>query len=213
MPLRNRVLPDGDIISSSHRGTMMGNRGGKFHNPSTQELLPIRRWASRQWICCVTDFKNRSREVMGQYYTELFFLDEVTALAAGHRPCFECRRKAAVEFAEHWQSLFKLDQRPKVRVMDDALHNERLDGRKKRTHRMSWHDIPDGTAFSVDNEIWVRHQDASLLWSTGGYRRTSRLALQKSEVIECLTPPTIVEIMRAGYQPQWHPTAAHPIPD
>ncbi len=93
MPLQNRVLPDGQIVAHSARGAFMGNRGGRFHDPETRTLT-TRRWASRQWIICVLDFKHRHREVMGHGYTELFFLDEVTALAAGHRPCFECRRQA-----------------------------------------------------------------------------------------------------------------------
>ena len=92
MPLQNRVTPEGEIIATPHRGLMMGNRGGAFHLPD-QTLRP-RRWATRQWIACVLEFKGRHRAAMMQpnRYTELFFLDEATALAAGHRPCFECRR-------------------------------------------------------------------------------------------------------------------------
>src|SRR6185312_7493852 len=89
MSLQNRVDPYGELLATPARGTMFGNRGGKFHRDDKR--LASRRWVSRQWICCVLKFKGRQRNVWGRYYTELFFLDEVTALAAGHRPCFECR--------------------------------------------------------------------------------------------------------------------------
>jgi hypothetical protein len=86
MPLQNRVSPFGELCTFSARGLLMGNRGGRFHTDA--KMLMRRRWASRQWICCVLDFKGRRRDVWGRSYTELFFLDEPTAFAAGHRPCF-----------------------------------------------------------------------------------------------------------------------------
>src|ERR1700676_5726196 len=92
MPLQNRVTPFGELVAVPARGTLFGNRGGRFHTDA--KTLTARRWASRQWICCVLDFNGRQRDVWGRYYTELFFLDEPTALAAGHRPCFQCRHKA-----------------------------------------------------------------------------------------------------------------------
>ena len=95
MPLQNRVTPTGEIIATTARGTMMGNRGGAFHTAA--QTLTHRRWKTKAWICCVIEFKGRHRVVMSpNRYTELFFLDEATALAAGHRPCFECRRADAV---------------------------------------------------------------------------------------------------------------------
>src|SRR3979411_1146848 len=100
MPLQNRVDPFGELFATPARGLFFGNRGGRFHTDN--KTLTRRRWASRQWICCLLKFKNRQRDVWGRYYTELFFLDEVTALAAGHRPCFECRRRDATAFAEKW---------------------------------------------------------------------------------------------------------------
>src|SRR5262249_5883937 len=100
MPLQNRVTPFGALVATSARGTIYGNRGGRFHRDD--RTLGTRRWASRQWICCVLSFKGRRHEVWGRRYTALFFVDEVTALAAGHRPCFECRRAAATAFAEGW---------------------------------------------------------------------------------------------------------------
>ena len=100
MALQNRVDPFGELIATPARGMFFGNRGGRFHRDD--RTLGRRRWASRQWICCVLQFKNRRHDVWGQGFTDLFFLDEVTALAAGHRPCFECRRADAKEFAEKW---------------------------------------------------------------------------------------------------------------
>jgi len=110
MPLPNRVTPSGDLIATPARGTLFGNRGGRFHTDA--RTLTARRWASRRWICCVLDFKGRQRDVWGRFYTELFFLDEPTALAAGHRPCFECRRNDAEAFAEGWRKAHRLSARP-----------------------------------------------------------------------------------------------------
>src|SRR3954452_1183760 len=98
----------------------MGNRGGRFH--TDDQTLTKRGWASRQWICCVLEFKSRQRDVWGRYYTELFFLDEVTALAAGHRPCFECRRAEAEAFAAAWARAASNRKRPSAPEMDVVLH-------------------------------------------------------------------------------------------
>jgi hypothetical protein len=116
MPLQNRVTPYGELIAVPARGTFFGNRGGRFHTDA--KTLTARRWASRQWICCVLDFKGRRRDIWGLSYTELFFLEEPTAFAAGHRPCFECRPKDAEAFAESG-----------ARRADLAGHHARGDGR------------------------------------------------------------------------------------
>jgi hypothetical protein len=96
-PLPNRIDPFGHLFATAARGLFLGNRGGRFHRDD--RTLGVRRWVSRSWICCCLEFKGRHRNVWGAGYTELFFLDEPTALAAGHRPCFECRRKDAQAFA------------------------------------------------------------------------------------------------------------------
>ncbi|HLW90790.1 MAG TPA: hypothetical protein VKS78_05750, partial [Roseiarcus sp.] len=126
-PLQNRVDPFGELVAMAARGALMGNRGGKFHRPD--KTLGRRRWASRQWICCVCSFKGRRRDVWGAGYTELFFLDESTALAAGHRPCFECRRAEA----EAFRAAF--DERGWISApaMDEILHAERQISARKRT--------------------------------------------------------------------------------
>jgi hypothetical protein len=147
MPLQNRVSPFGDLFASPARGTMFGNRGGKFHRDD--RTLGLKRFASRQWICCLLRFKNRQRDVWGRYYTELFFLDEVTALAAGHRPCFECRREDAAAFAGAFAKGQGALSPPRAGEMDRILHAERLDGTSKRTHRRSIDDLPDGTFIAL----------------------------------------------------------------
>ncbi|MFC3133845.1 hypothetical protein ACFOHM_12760, partial [Microbaculum marinum] len=126
-PLQNRVTPSGELVAADARGTVFGNRGGRFHDPATR-TVGRRRWASRQWIVCVLEFRNRRRAVWGDGYTELFFLDEVTALAAGHRPCFECRRSDAVSFAEAFAAGSGRTMRLRAPEMDAVLHAQRLDG-------------------------------------------------------------------------------------
>ena len=113
MPLQNRVTPEGEIIATPARGLMMGNRGGRLHRPD--KTLTARRWTSRAWIACRLEFNNRHRRVMSpNSYTELFFLDEATALAAGHRPCFECRRQDFMAFAQIWAGVDDGSERARV---------------------------------------------------------------------------------------------------
>ena len=202
MPLQNRVTPFGELVATPARGTMFGNRGGRFHRDD--QSLGQRRWASRQWICCVLEFKNRRHSVWGRGYTDLFFLDEVTALAAGHRPCFECRRRDAKVFAEKWAQA-NGSSFPYVDEMDRVLQAERLDGRVKRTHELPFAKLPDGTFLSLDGEAHAVRGPHLLRWSDRGY--VEKLAQPRGSV-KVLTPPSIVAVLSAGYAPQWHPTAA-----
>ena len=191
------------VRDARSRGLFMGNRGGRIHTDDRK--LTKRRWASRQWICCVLDFKNRQRDVWGRYYTELFFLDEVTALAAGHRPCFECRRKDAEAFAERWQRAFRLPTRPRADEMDLVLHAERLDGRAKRLHRRKIDDLPDGAMIALEGEgAFAVRGNALLRWTPGA---TTREAPAARHMVDVLTPPAILSVLAAGYRPQWHPSA------
>ncbi|ARP98333.1 hypothetical protein [Pseudorhodoplanes sinuspersici] len=200
MPLQNRVSPFGELFAAPVRGTFMGNRGGRIHDAA--QKLGARRWASKQWICCVLDFKNRHRRVWGDSYTELFFLDEVTALAAGHRPCFECRRADANAFAQAWASA--AGQKPSAPQMDDVLHAQRLGGRNKRMHRMRLGDLPDGAMIVRDGDAYAVKGDALLRWSPSGYG--SNIPREPDETVDVLTPPAIVTVLSAGYQPRWHPS-------
>src|SRR5436853_6144775 len=146
MALQNRVDPFGRLIATLARGTLFGNRGGHFHRDDP--TLSKRRWASRQWICCVLSFKGRHREVWGRGYTELFFLDEVTALAAGHRPCFECRRADAKAFAEKWAQ-GNGGAIPHAPEMDAVLHRQRLIGRTQPHHWRNIDELPDGIFITI----------------------------------------------------------------
>ncbi len=197
MPLQNRVTPFGDPIATSARGTLFGNRGGKFHNDD--KTLGRRRWASRQWICCVLDFKGRQRDVWGRYYTELFFLDEVTAFAAGHRPCFECRRTDAEHFARLFSGKAK---RASAGTMDDALHAERLKGKDKRTHRRKLDTLPDGAMIALDGETFAVRGGYLLRWTPSGY--AERRSRPRSLEVDVLTPPSMLAVLSRGYAPQWH---------
>ncbi len=141
MPLQNRVDPFGAILAAPERGTMMGNRGGRIHDGAKR--LTRRRWTSRRWICCELEFRGLDRQVMGEGYTELFFLDEVTALAAGHRPCFYCRHAEATSFARAFPGG---PSPPGADEMDRLLHAERLEGMAKRIHRGAAAGLPDGSA-------------------------------------------------------------------
>jgi hypothetical protein len=200
MPLQSRVDPFGNLFASSARGTLMGNRGGRIHD--AHKKLSSRRWASRQWICCVLDFNNRHRKVWGNSYTELFFLDEVTAFAAGHRPCFECRRKSADRFATLFSGKPKRASAP---AMDLVLHAERLDGKEKRTHRRSIDGLPDGAIVARDGEAFAVRGKHLLHWSPDGYAAPQpRL---RGIDVDVLTPPSILKVLAAGYAPRWHPSS------
>lgn len=203
MRLQNRVDPFGELFADPARGTFMGNRGGRFHTPA--RTLTARRWASRQWICCVLTFKERHRDVWGRFYTELFFLDEPTALAAGHRPCFECRRQEADTFAEFWRIAHRLRRRPRAAEMDQLLHRERLQGRAKRRHRRSIDGLPDGVVFALDGTAFALRGDALLRWTPQGY--DGRMPRPRRVIVEVLTPPAIVAVLSAGYRPRWHASA------
>jgi hypothetical protein len=204
MPLQNRVNPFGELFAAPARGRFMGNRGGRFHTGA--KTLTARRWASRQWICCVLDFKNRQRDVRGRFYTELFFVDEPTALAAGHRPCFECRRADARRFAEAWRQAHDLSAPPSAGEMDVVLHEQRLAGCAKRLHSRDIDLVPDGAFVALGGEAFAVRGDALLRWTPNGYdARKSRPRRGSADV---LTPPAILNVLAVGFAPHWHPSAA-----
>jgi len=201
MPLQNRVDPFGELIATAARGTLFGNRGGKFHRDD--RTLSRRRYATRQWICCVLSFKGRQRNVWGRYYTELFFLDEVTALAAGHRPCFECRRDDATDFALKFAGS---DTRASAPAMDDILHAERIDGRAKRSHRRKLDALPDGVVVKLaDEDAFAVKGKRLLRWTPSGYAEVR--TRPKGIDVTMLTPPSIAKVLSRGYTPTWHESA------
>ena len=200
MPLPNRVSPFGELVASPGRGTLMGNRGGRLHD--AQRNLTARRWVTRAWICCRLEFKDRHRDVWSNSYTELFFLDEVTAFAAGHRPCFECRRKDAEQFALLFSGKKK---RTTAAAMDHTLHAERLHGTGKRVHRLSIDTLPDGAMIALHGEALAVRGEKLLLWSLSGYS-PPRPRPHGIEV-DVLTPPSMLAVLERGYTPLWHSSA------
>ena len=211
LPLQNRVTPEGEIIATPDRGLLMGNRGGAFHLPD--RTLGTRRWASRQWIACVLAFKGRHREAMMQpnRYTELFFLDEATALAAGHRPCFECRRRDAEHFAALWGRARGWPAPARAPEMDAVLQSERVGPQgRKITFRAQLAALPDGTFVRCAQSAAVQGyliDDSRLLpWSPAGYGPV--LPGPKRRDVDVLTPRSIVAVLSAGYRPMLHPSAA-----
>ena len=150
MPLQNRVTPDGSIIADAARGSLMGNRGGEMHDGSRR--LTGRRWVSKAWIACVLQYKGRHEVIMAPgHYTQLFFLDEATALAAGHRPCALCRRADWLRFMAGWQEVHGLATQPKVADVDAVLQTERVGVDKcKETYTARLADLPSGVMVSTD---------------------------------------------------------------
>jgi hypothetical protein len=203
MPLQNRVTPFGEIIAAPERGLMFGNRGGRFHDPLTRSL-GRRRFVSRRWICCKLSFKGIRRKVFGKGYTELFFLDEATALAAGHRPCFECRRADALAFRDAFARGNRLATSPLADEMDVILHAERLSARPAIA---DWRDLPDSAMVAVDNEPCLVLDGKLLGWSLAGYHRGGEARSGATAKLQLLTPPAMVAAMRAGYAPRLHPSA------
>ena len=200
MPLQSRVSPFGELFASPARGTLMGNRGGRLHGAG--KTLGTRRWASRQWICCELEFNNRQRKVWGDSYTELFFLDEVTAFAAGHRPCFECRREDANKFAALFAGNAKRAGAP---AMDMILHAERLDGKAKRMHKRTIDTLPDGAMIALDGKAFAVRGKNLLAWTPSGYAQV--LPRPCGIAVAMLTPPSIAAVLKAGYAPRWRPSA------
>jgi hypothetical protein len=203
MPLPNRVDPFGELFADPARGLFFGNRGGRFHRDDRS--LGTRKFVSRTWICCRLAFKGRRREVWGKGYTELFFLDEPTALSAGHRPCFECRRHDAQAFAAAFARGLGWATPPHAADMDRVLHAERLDGRAKRWHRLPIDDLPDGAFVALDGGAWAVRGGSLLRWTSSGYAFRKRRP--RSAAVSVLTPPAIVAVLSEGYAPRWHPSA------
>jgi hypothetical protein len=202
MPLQNRVTPEGAIVAVAARGTMLGNRGGCFHRDD--KSLRARPFASKQWICCVLQFKGRRRPLRQPgLYTELFFLDEATAMAAGHRPCFECRREEAERFAVLWNQVRGKTERAAAPDMDSVLQAERIDAGYAKV-------VSRGTLGSLADGAFVRRTEGPALlwggqlwpWSFEGYG--APIHAPRDKLVDVLTPPSIVAILAAGFRPRVH---------
>ncbi|MCV0395320.1 MAG: hypothetical protein K5872_07805 [Rhizobiaceae bacterium] len=209
MPLQNRVDPFGAIHRNRARGLFTGNRG-VIHDPGTKTLTG-RRWTTKAWIVCRLDLDGRRRDVMGLTalsgragWTELFFLDEVTALAAGHRPCFFCRRRAATDFARCFPA-----GPAKAGQMDGILHAQRpatgADSVWLEADEVSR--LPDGAVIAVADKAFAVRDGRLLEWSWTGYRSAEPGAVDGRDPIRLLTPAATVDTLRNGYRPVWHPSA------
>ena len=198
MPRRNRVTPFGELVADSARGLVYGNRGC-LHDAAGE----IRRqWQVKRWIACRLEFRGRLRRPLLQpgRYTELFFLDDATAMAAGHRACAECRREDYVRLTEIVGG--------RADDIDARLHHERVDGRERRLHDAAFDELPDGAFVVRANEPWLVRDAELLRWTPAGYAERAPRPVRERAVL--LTPPTLVEVLRAGWLPLvplLHPSA------
>jgi hypothetical protein len=218
MPLQNRVTPFGEVVAVPQRGTLMGNRGGCLHTPA--KTLTGRRWVSRRWISCLLEFRGRHRDVMTPgRYTELFFLDEATALAAGHRPCRECRRSDHERFREAWlrgNATLGIPTGASIDEVDRVLHAERVrpDG-SKATFRARLGELPDGVFVVLDRApgaAFLLAKGFLWRWTADGYADPS--PLRPDAEASVLTPRSAVKAIASGYVPALHRSAggAQPTP-
>ena len=206
MPLQNRLTPSGELIVTTARGTLMGNRG-IIHDPMSKTLL-TRRWQHQAWVCCRLEFKNFQHPIMGAgAYTELFFLDEATALAAGHRPCGYCRRADFLAFKAAWLegNAFERDGFVSIKQIDRQLHRDRVTrGRGQVRFCANLETLPDGVMIDEAPHTYLVWGDQLIPWEPGGYampiaRSTGRVTV--------LTPHSTVAALKAGYLAEIHPSA------
>jgi hypothetical protein len=204
MPLQNRVTPFGELIATPERGLVYGNRGC-LHD----DLGRIRRrYAVKRWIGCRLRFRgwHRSPLMQPSRFTELFFLDEATAFAAGHRPCALCRRGDYVRFSQIWHELHPGDVG--ADAMDGRLHEERFDStaRSQRRHRLPNEPLPDGAFVAKGDAAYLVLGDRLLRWTPAGYTD----AEPPQDRFELITPLSLVEVLRRGWDPVvplLHPSA------
>jgi hypothetical protein len=203
MPLQNRVDPFGNIFRSPARGTFMGNRGGALHNDD-REI--VRSFKSKRWIACVLEFRGRYRRVMSpRRYTELFFLDEAVAFAAGHRPCAECRRERFNAFKNVWRSANQTERGriPGADEIDAEMHPTRIDARRRKvTYEAALDSLPSGCFIKMDEHAYLVWDDALLLWTPTQYSK--RICKPGKLIVAVLTPQPIVQCFRQGYEPEIH---------
>ena len=208
MTLQNRVDPFGAVHAVPQQGRFTGNRG-IIHNPATKTLLK-RRWTTAAWIVCALDHpQGKKREVMGGNtpsggagWTELFFLDEVTALAAGHRPCFYCRRAAATRFQHCFAAGNRLEHVAAPEI-DRLLHAQRLARPRPQLDADEIRNLPSGTIIAAQGQPLAIRGEKMLAWGFGGYVDWGDLPASA----KLLTPPASVAALRGSYVPEWHITA------
>ena len=199
MPLQNRVTPLGELVAEPDRGLVYGNRGC-LHDA---EGRIRRQWQVRRWIACRLEFKGWHRSALMQpgKFTELFFLDEATAFAAGHRPCALCRRA-------DYDRFLALTRATGADEIDARLHEERLDGRTRRLHELPFAELPDGTFVLQDGDPHLVLGSELLRWTPGGY--TERVGRPPRGAATVVTPPSTLAALRGGWDglvPFLHPTS------
>jgi hypothetical protein len=212
MPFQNRVSPFGAIVATTARGTLMGNRGC-LHDHHDH---PVRQYQGRRWIICVLEFKGRTRKPMlPGHYTSLFFLDEATALAAGHRPCAECQRERFTTFRAHWAAAnpeLAGSATPLVETIDATLHHERISHHRyqhdkiKLTYAEKLDRLPDGVfvVFETSAAPYLVHGNRLFPWSFAGYGQPIS---RTDATVQVLTPRSIVRAIAHGYALGMHPSA------
>lgn len=210
-PLKNKVDPRGQLHALRMRGEFMGNRG-ILHDANDQI---IRQWTTKSWVICslTESFQKRSPFTQGTY-SELFFLDEATAYAAGHRPCRVCQRASHDRFNLIWTAANRPDHteatgrlRLPVAQIDAALHAERIGpDKQKRTHAARLGDLPLGAMFMTNGQTLLVGPAGLRRWTFDGYTPTAPLSPDTQ--VELLTPPSVVAAIRAGLPVSWHPSAA-----
>jgi hypothetical protein len=206
MPLQNRVTPLGELIADPARGLVYGNRGC-LHDEHGRIR---RRYDGKRWIACRLRFKSWHRSPLMQpgRFTELFFLDEATAFAAGHRPCALCRREDYNRFLQIWRELHQGERG--VEAIDARLHEERVDPatRGPRSHEGSLDDLPDGAFVMRHGEPWLVLGSQLLRWTPAGYGE--HLPRPSHARAMTVTPPSLVVVLRGGWEgavPLIHPSS------
>jgi hypothetical protein len=201
--LRNRVTPFGDLVADPARGLVYGNRGC-LHGADGRLR---RHHATRRWIACRLEFRGWQRGPLMQpgRFTELFFLDDATALAAGHRPCALCRREDYGALTRIWPELH--GERGTADAIDSRLHGERLEGTRRRLHRVDGDQLPDGACMVREGAAWVVSGDMLRRWTPAGYLEAGPIGEGPHRL---LTPPSLLGLLRSGWRsdvPLLHPSA------
>jgi hypothetical protein len=207
VPRQNRVTPFSAIVSESARGTLTGNRGC-LHDDQQRIRRPFQ---GMRWIICLLEFKGRKRNLMTPgHYTELFFLDEATALAAGHRPCAECQRERFTQFRDVWATAnpeLAGTRRPAATVLDMALHQERMAAFNRGYGScLSIENTPDGVFVAdAEDNAYLVWSGQLLQWSPAGYQRPMAPLRYPVRV---LTPASVARTLAAGYVAGVHDSAS-----
>ena len=199
-PARNRVDPLGDVVAAPGRGDLMGNRGRLHDGAGTRGVR--RHHVGRAWITCLLEFRDRRvRQWDPSHYTPLFFLDEALALAAGHRPCAECRRADFGRFRDLVAASHRTTHLP-APGLDRLLHDERWDPqrRTRRLHAYAWGDVPDGTYVLLGSGPAVVTNGGLLPWLPDNTYAATPVERPRGGIATVITPPSSVEALRAGFE-------------